>query len=179
MAKVAEGVARIAAGIVIGRRQRSELAAEIKAATRNRHSEVRSLLVSLKTSRGKASREQATEAKRAMKARHGEVHSLLQGLKASRVKAGREYRREAKAVNSMRKTEVGVLLAPFSRERVARRRRRQELATAQRHKAAAFMRDLTSGVAALRDGFAKDNRDRAAAIRDRLAANSVVVPCRL
>ena len=32
------------------------------------------------------------------------------------------------------------------------------------------MRDLTSGVAALRDRFAKDGRDRAAAIHERLAA---------
>ena len=32
------------------------------------------------------------------------------------------------------------------------------------------MRDLTSGVAALRDGFAKEGRDRAAAIRGRLVA---------
>jgi hypothetical protein len=47
MAKVAEGIARVADGISMGRRQRSELAAEIKAATRSRRSDVRSFLESV------------------------------------------------------------------------------------------------------------------------------------
>ena len=39
-----------------------------------------------------------------------------------------------------------------------------------RRRAAAFMRDLTGGVAALRNGFAVAERDRAAGVRGRLVA---------
>jgi hypothetical protein len=102
--------------------------------------------------------------------RHGEVCSLLKGLKASRGKATRVYQRDAIAINSRRRGEVKALLTQFGREMVARRKHRQELSMAQLEKAAGFMRDLTSGVAALRDRFVKDDRDRAAAIHGRLAA---------
>jgi hypothetical protein len=124
----------------------------------------------LKSSRRKASRERLAEAAKAARARHGEIRSSLEGLKASRGRASREYRIEADATNSARKTEVSALLTRFFHQRAARRRHRQELATALRQKAAAFMRDLTGGVAALRDGFAKEGRDRAAAVRGRLVA---------
>lgn len=170
MAKMAEDMAKMASGIAMGRSQRSELAVEIKGLTRRRRSEVRSLLDSLRASRGRASREQATEIKKATRTRHGEVLSFLAGEQASRGRASREYRREAIAVTSGRRSEVKVLLTQFGREQIARRQHRQELAAAQRDKAAAFMRDMTSGVAALRDGFAKKDRDRAAAIRERLGA---------
>lgn len=106
----------------------------------------------------------------ATRARFGEVRSLLAGLKTSRRRASREYLKEASAAMREREAEVSALLTRFFHERVALRRHRQKLATELRHKAAAFMRDLTSGVAALRDGFAKEGRDRAAAIRGRLVA---------
>lgn len=203
MAIVAEGIARVTSGIAAGRRQRSELAMGINAATSSRrvevrslladlkasrghasreraekarkvtsarHGDVRSLLASLKASRGKMGREQATEAKRATKARHGEVHSLLHGLKTSRGGAARDYRREATIAIGGRRSEVKALLTHFWRERVANRKHRQTLAAAQHDEAAAFMRDLTRGVATLRDNFAKEGRDRAAEIRERLAA---------
>lgn len=170
MAKMAEDMAHVASGIAMDRRQRSELAVEIKGLTRRRRSEVRSLLDSLRASRGWATREQAVAAKQVAMARHGEVCSLLKGLKASRGKASREYQREANALNSKRRGEVKALLTRFGREMVVRRQHRQELSVAQREKAAAFMRELTSGVAALCDGFAKESRNRAATIRGRLAA---------
>ncbi len=170
MAKVAEGIARVADGIVTGRRQRSELAVEIRNAARSRRGEVRSLLESLKASRGRASRELATEITKVTRTRHGEVVSFLAAAQASRGSASQAYRREAVVVTSGRRREIKALLTQFGRELSARRQRRLEFAAAQHDKAAAFMRDLTSGVAALRDGFAKENRDRAAAIRERLGA---------
>jgi hypothetical protein len=72
MAKVAEGIARVADGISMGRRQRGELAAEIKAATRSRCSDVRSFLKSVNMSRSKAARDQVAEAKKVCIERHGE-----------------------------------------------------------------------------------------------------------
>lgn len=203
MAKVAEGIARVAGGIATGRRRRSELASEIKALTRSRHNDVRSLLTNMKTSRGQASRAQAAEMRKVTRARHGEVKSLLtslktsrrkagleqaaeakkvaskrhgdvcaslDGLKASRVRADREYRKEATVVIGARRDEVKTLLGRFSRELSARRRRRLELLPAQRQKAAAFMRDLTNGVAGLLGEFARNDRDRATSVRERLAA---------
>lgn len=170
MATVAEGFARVTDGITSGRQQRNKLAIEIKNATRNRRSEVRSLLQRMNASRVRASREHAAEVKQATRARRGEVQSLMQGLKTARGRAIREYRREAIVVSNGRRSEVKALMAQFRRVRVARRQHFQELAVAQRDKAAAFMRDLTNSVAALLDNFAKDGRDRAAAIRERLAA---------
>lgn len=170
MAKVAEGIARAAGGIAAGGRRRKELAIEVKAATKSRRSEVRSLLASLTGARGRASREQMAEMKKAARARRGEIRSLMARLKTSRRVASRTYQREANAANGARKAEVSALLTQLFRERVELRRHRQALATTLRHKAAAFMRDLTSGVAALRDGFAKEGRDRAAGIRGRLLA---------
>lgn len=58
----------------------------------------------------------------------------------------------------------------FGREQITRRKHRQELTVAQIEKAAAFMRDLTRGVAALLDSFDKGNRNRAAALRKRFGA---------
>jgi hypothetical protein len=170
MAKVAEGIARVASGIASGRQQRSKLAMEIKNATRSRRSEVRSLLESLKASRVRTTNEQAAEAKKIVRARHGEVHSSMQGLKASRTRAAREYKREAIVIINGRRSEMKALLSQFRRVRIARRQHFQELAAAQRIKAAVFMRDLTSGVAALLDKFDKEGSDRAKAIRERLAA---------
>lgn len=170
MAKVAEGTARVAAEISTARRQRSELAAEIKGETRRRYNDVRSLLDSLRAARVRATREHALEAKKITKARHEEVHSLVKGLKAARGRAGHEYQRDAVATIGKRRGEVRVLLTRFRRELVVFRQHRRELSVAQRERAAAFMRGLTSGVASLCDGFAKEGRDRAAAVRGRLAA---------
>lgn len=170
MANVAESMARVASGIATGRRQRSELAAEIVGLTRSRRGEVHSMLDSMRVSRSRTARDQAAEASKVTKARHEETHSLLKGLKASRGRAWREYRREAIVTSSKRRSEVRALLTRFGREMVVRRQHRRELSVAQFEKAAAFMRELTSGVASICDGFAKEGRDRAAAIRGRLAA---------
>jgi hypothetical protein len=170
MAKVAEGIARVASGIAMGRRQRSELAVEIKGLTRRRRGEVRSMLDNLRASRGRATREQAAEAKKVAMVRHGEVCSLLKGLKAARGKAMREYQRDSIAIIGKRRGDMRTLLTRFGREMMVRRQHRLDLSVEQREKAAAFMRDLTSGVAALRDTFAKEGRDRAAYIHGHLAA---------
>lgn len=170
MAKMAEGMAHVADEIASSRQQRSQLAMEIRNATRNRRKEIHSLLASMKMSRVRAGHEHSAQAKRTAKARHQEVHSLLRGLKMSRGKASRDYRKEAMAVINGRMSEMKTLLAQFSHMRVMTRQHRQALVMEQRNKAAAFMRNLTSSVAALLDNFDKEGRDRAAAIRERLAA---------
>jgi hypothetical protein len=165
MAKVAEGMARMT-----GHRQHSEVAAALKSMARNRRVEVRSLLKSLKASRGSASRLQAMEIGKLTRTRHNDVHSFLAGVQASRSEMGGERRQEAMATISRRRSEVKALLMQFRRELMARRQLSKELAAAQRDKAATFMRDLTGRVAALCEGFAKEDRERAAAIRERAAA---------
>jgi hypothetical protein len=44
---------------------------------------------------------------------------------------------------------VKAFISQFGREQITRRKHRQELSVAQIEKAAAFMRDLTRGVAAI------------------------------
>lgn len=80
MAKVAEGMAGVVGDIGMGRRQRSELAVEIKGFTATRRGEVRSLLDGLRVSRGRATRKQVVEAKKLVMVRHGEVCSMLKGF---------------------------------------------------------------------------------------------------
>lgn len=170
MAKAAEGMARASGAIAAGGGRGVGMAMKVKAAAKSRRGEVRSMLASFTGARGRASREQAADMRKATRARHGEVGSTLASLRQLRRRASREYRKEAGAATRERKAEVSALLTRFFLERVARRRHRRGLATALRHKAAAFMRDLTSGVATLRDGFAKQNCDRAATICGRLLA---------
>jgi hypothetical protein len=90
-------------------------------------------------------------------------------MNASRTRAGREQRHEAVATIKLRSNEIKSLLASCRRAMTARRQYRRERASAQRAAAAEFMRDLTNGVATMLGGFAKDDRRRAAAIRERLA----------
>jgi hypothetical protein len=163
MAKVAESIAHVADEILTGRRQRSELAVEIRNAARIRNGEVHSLLKSLKAARAKAGPEHVAEIRKVTEIRHGDVISFLAAAQASRGRATREYHQEAVAQTSERRKEVKALLS-------AHRQRRLELTAAQHEKAAAFMRDLTSGVATLLDGFDKEDRNRAATIRKRLGA---------
>lgn len=163
MAKMAEDMARVASGIAMGHKQRSELAMDIKAATRSRRSDVNSFLRSLKASRNKASRERMADANKMMRVRHNDVQAWLKAMKASRNKGDHERQKEARAIHSARRNEVKALLRQLSQERMARRKHFRE-------GAAAFMKGLTSGVAALLDGFDKQNRDRAAALHERFAA---------
>ena len=107
--------------------------------------------------------ELALAIKSATRRRHGDVRSLLVFLKESRVRAGREQAIEVRKVTSARHSDV---LAFLSRLHAAR----GEATTAQREEAAAFMRDLTSSVAALRDGFVREGRQRAVDVRERLDA---------
>ena len=94
MAKVAEGIARVASEIATSRRQRGELAAEIKVTTRRRHGDVQSFLEVFRTSRGKATHERAAAGRKMVKARHTEVFSLLRDLKSSRGKRAASSRRK-------------------------------------------------------------------------------------
>jgi hypothetical protein len=163
MAKVAEGMGRVADDVRAGRRDRAELGAEIKKAAGRRRSEVRSSLESFRTARVRTSREQATAMKAMTKTRHGEVQALLHDLKAARDRARPKAQKAAAALNSERRSDVKEVLNQFGLEQVARHKHRQDVATT-------FMRNLTRGVAALLDGFDKGNRARARLIRERLGA---------
>ena len=114
MAKVAEGIARAAGGFAAGRRRRDELAIEVKAATKSRRSEVRSLLSSLAGSRGRASREQAAEMKKAHES-PPRRHPLLAGELENVAPQGEpRIQGQANAANSARKAEVSALLTQFA-----------------------------------------------------------------
>lgn len=163
MAIMAEDMAHVASGIAMGHKQRSELAMEIKAATRSRRSDVNSFLKSLKVSRIKASRDRMADAHKMMHMRHKDVQAWLIAMKASRNKHDHAHQKEARAINNARRNEVKALLSQFAQVGTARRKHFHESAEA-------FMKGLTSGVAALLDGFDRQNRDRAAAIHERFAA---------
>jgi len=195
MAKVADDIKRVVNNITSDRRQSSDMANAIKSATRARRREVRSMLSSMRASRIEATAAQAQAAERGARARRREtilllkefkstrqkigkeqnaeaqqmmrdrafaVHSLLRGLASLRRRAARDYRAGALVTLTQRRNEV----ASFLRRR---RQGRKTLVIMQREIATAFMRNLTDGVGALLDGFDKDGRDRAAAIRKRLA----------
>lgn len=127
-----------------------------------------------------ASRRQRVELMAAVRKTNAErpapVRAQLEAMRESRGRASRDERRTAAAHCRDRHSEMTSLLAQFGRQRAVTRQHALELAAAQREKAAAFMRDLTSGVAALRDGFsagqqsrARDGRALAAAVQSRLA----------
>jgi hypothetical protein len=172
MANMADGFRRMTTGIAASRHLRDELRAGIEAATSHRRREVRASLKALRMLRASASAEQDVEARAAVLRRQSDMRESLRRAKAARIKTGRERRREADAANGARNIEIAGLLTQFGCERVARRRRRSEAAARQRRQASKFMCDLTSGVAALRDRFAREGRDRADAIRSALAAHA-------
>ena len=203
MARVAEGMGRVANEIAANRKQRRDFLAEVKITTGHRQNDVKSFLQNARSARDKATREQAEHRRKTAKVRHmdvfstllgvqtsrrraaslqaaegkkmtrelhDEVCSMLRGQKASRLRAARNNHKEAVDTNSRRQGEVRAMLDQFAREGVARRQNHAEFAEAQRKRAVAFMTDLTDGVDALRDKFARDGRDRAAEIRSELSA---------
>ena len=203
MAKVAEGMGRVANEIAANRKQRKDFVAEVKIATGRRHSDVDSFLQSTRSARSKATREQAEHRRTTANARHADVfstllgiktlrtnaatvqaaegrkmtrelhdgvRSMLRGQKAFRMRSARTNHKEAVETNSRRQGEVKVMLDQFAREGVARRKSHDEFAEALHKRAAAFMSELTNGVAAFRDKLASDGRERAAEIRDELSA---------
>ena len=111
MAKAWEGAARAAEGFVAGRRRRGELAMEIKATTKSRRGEVRSMLEGLEASRRRAIREYHKEAKAANSARKAEVGALLTRFFNRRVARRRDRQKLAttlrqKAAAFMRDFEI-------------------------------------------------------------------------
>jgi hypothetical protein len=170
MAKIAESFAQVADEIVSGRRQRAELAVEINNLTRHRRNEMHSSLARWRASRISAGRAVAAEIDKMTRARHDAVLASLTAMEASRGQAHSEQRSEATDRISRRREEVKSLLMQFGREMGVCRQHRLECAKVQHAGAAAFMRNLTSAVAAMLDGFDKDDRNRALVIRGRLAA---------
>ena len=181
MARVAEGMGRVAEEITAGRKQRRDFVAEVKIATGRRHSDVDSFLQNTRSARSKATREQAEHRRKTANARHADVFSTLLGIKtlrtnaatvqaaegkkmtrelhddvrsmlrsqkAFRIRSARANHKEAVDTNSRRQGEVKVMLDQFAREGVARRKEPDEFTQALHKRAAAFMSELTNGVAA-------------------------------
>ena len=98
--------------------------------------------------------EAAGDRQREVAGRHRAVGHRLHEIKTSREKMAREQRRHAAAVLRRRGRETEAMLRLFQRSRL-------ELAAGQRVQAAAFMRDLTGRVAALRDTFSASQEARA------------------
>ncbi len=105
-------------------------------------------------------RAEATVARRQeVGSRHRAVGHDLRELTKTRKTMSRDQRRGATAVLRKRKTEVETLLRQFHRNH-------EKLAVAARASAVAFMRDLTSRVATLRDTFNASQKARAKACHD-------------
>jgi hypothetical protein len=170
MAKAWERAARAADAIAASRRRRRELATLIETATKRRRGEVRSWLAIVHDSRRRGGGEQAAELQKTTRARRVEVRATLKRLNAARRRLAREYFSEAKTAKDARKAKSGAQMTSLFDARAAGERRRRELVATMRRRAAAFMRDLTGGVAALRNGFAAKERDRAVGVRERLVA---------
>ena len=100
-------------------------------------------------------------------ARGREVEASLEAMAKARNLVAREQQKDAAAARRHRHREVATLFRQFGRVRAVRWRQSVEAAAAEQAQAAAFMRDLTARVAALRDGFAMSQEARSAARRAR------------
>ena len=129
------------------------------------HTEITSFLLGVRTSRREAGSRQAAEAKRQTQALRSETRSTLDGHKASRTRAARVSHKEAVETKSRRHSEIKAKLDQFAGELDVLQRQRRENEAEQHKQAAAFRKDLTNGVDALRDKFAQEGRDRAAEVR--------------
>jgi len=189
MAKVAEGMARIASEIAAARKQRRDFLAKNKAATGHRQSDVESFLQNARSARGKATREQAEHRRRTAKARHADVFSMLLDVQTFRRRAGSLQEAEAKKMTRGLQREVGSMLSrqKTSRIRAARENHKEALDTNSRRQGevrAMLDQFAREGVARRQNHaeFAEAQRKRAAAFmidltngvdafRDKLARN--------
>jgi hypothetical protein len=187
MAKVAEGMARVVHGIESGRRQRSELAAEIKVTTRRRHGDVQSFLKNLKTERINATRAQAAAGKKERQELHSDVHSLLRGLKSSRIKATREQAADGKKERQELHSDVHSLLRGLKSSRTKANREDHkeavEINIERQHKVQSLLGQFASEIVEQREHreaagqaqrkeaavFMKDLTGSVDAFRDKLA----------
>ncbi len=114
-----------------------------------------------------ASRRQRAEARivrgQAVVARGRDVEAMLEAMTKARAMMARDYHKEMAAIRRHRHREVATLFRQFAHDHDMRRRHRAEAAAAEGAELAAFMRDLTARVAAMRDGFAKSQKARTAA----------------
>jgi len=134
MAKVAEGMARVASEIATGRRERSKLSAEIKLSTKHRRGDVESFLKDARSARDEATREQAGHRRQTTKARHTDVFSMLVDVGTSRRRAGSLQAAEAKTMTRELHSEMNSMLAgrKASRIRAARDNRKEAVDTSNR-----------------------------------------------
>ena len=157
MAKVAEGMARVASEIVAGRLARSNLATKIKVATSSRRSDIESFLNNATTARDSATRELADNGRKVVKARHAEVLSMLLGAQTSRRRAGSQRAAEAQKMTRDLQNEMRSTLDAHKASRIR--------ATRDRHLEAVETNSSREGeVKAMLDQFA---RERVVRQRDR------------
>jgi hypothetical protein len=118
MAKVAEGMARVASDIAAGRRERSKLATEIKVTTRRRRGDVESFLKEARTARGQMSRKQAADGQHAVQARHAGIFDMLLGMQTARGAATSAQAAEGKRLRGELHTEIRSMLGGFKATRI-------------------------------------------------------------
>ena len=119
MAKVAEGMARVASEIAAGRLARSVFATEIKVATAGRRSDIESFLKDAKSTRGKAARERADDGQQVVMTRHADIVSMLLGVRTSRREAGSAQAAEAEKMTQELRRETRSTLAGHKASRTS------------------------------------------------------------
>ncbi len=150
MAKVAEGMARVASEIAASRRERSKLATEIKVTTQHRRSDVGSFLKGVEAARGTMSRKQAEDGRSLVKARHAGVFSLLVSLQRARGAAASARAAEGKRMTAELRSVTRSKLSGLETTRLRE--------TRDAHKeAVATTKVRQVEVKAMLDGFARDD----------------------
>ena len=134
MARVAEGMGRVADEIAANRKQRRDFLAEVKIATGHRQKDVKSFLQNARSARGKATREQAEHRRKTAKARHADVFSTLLGVQTSRRRAASLQAAEGKKMTRELHDEVRSMLRgqKASRLRAARANHKEAVDTNSR-----------------------------------------------
>jgi hypothetical protein len=137
MAKVAEGMSRVASEIAAGRLARSDFATKIKVATSSRRSDIESFLRNMNSVRGKATRERTQQGQKTVSARHKDVLSMLLDTQTSRLRAGSQQAAEAERAAAELHNEVRSMLdgQKASRSRAARESRKDAAETISRRQA--------------------------------------------
>ena len=170
MARVAEGMGRMADEIAANRKQRRDFLAEVKIATGHRQKDVKSFLQNTRSARGKTTQEQTERRRKSVKARHADMFSTLLGLQTSRTRAASVKAAEGKKMTRELRDEVRSMLKgqKTSRLRAARDNHKEAVETNSRRQGEvrAMLDQLArEGVARRqhRHEFADAQRERAAA----------------
>lgn len=165
MPSMTEELSRIAMGIAAARRQRADEGRERREAARQRHDAVAADVQQMMFARHAMAGAQRIGLMAEQQVRHHEVAATLHGLSAARTAMASQQDKQLAAVRRARRSELNRLAVGFRRERRDAQRDFGKLTLAARGRRADFMNELTSEVAALRDGFAAAQQERSGARR--------------